>query len=133
MWRPTARAEDGFTLVELLVVMIIIGILTGIAIPVFLGQRQKAVEASMTSDLRATAQLMEVYHQEREEYPSDFASLVAVVGPDGALSQDNTIQVDAATGAADTFCLRVTSPSLDRARSYDSDAGGLLAWNQACS
>ena len=45
------RRSDGFTLVELLVVMLILGVLAGISIPVFLGQQEKAARAAMTSDL----------------------------------------------------------------------------------
>lgn len=45
------RSTDGFTMVELLVVMLIVGVLAGISIPTFLGQREKAAQAAMKSDL----------------------------------------------------------------------------------
>jgi type IV pilus assembly protein PilA len=62
------RSTGGFTLIELLLVVVIIGILAAIAIPKFANSKEKAVVASMKSDLRNLAAAQEAYWTENRVY-----------------------------------------------------------------
>ena len=60
--------RKGFTLIELLIVVVIIGILAAIAIPKFANTKEKAVVASMKSDLRKLVTAQEGYWVEFRTY-----------------------------------------------------------------
>jgi prepilin-type N-terminal cleavage/methylation domain-containing protein len=64
------RRGAGFTLVEVLIVIAIIGILAVIAIPQFITYRSKSIDAQMKSDLRNAAVAVESYYTKRSVYPS---------------------------------------------------------------
>jgi type IV pilus assembly protein PilA len=60
--------RKGFTLIELLIVVVIIGILAAIAIPKFANTKEKAVVASMKSDLRNLVTAQEAFFSDNQDY-----------------------------------------------------------------
>lgn len=62
----------GFTIVELLVAIVIIGILSTITIVSYIGVTQKATEASLKAELVASANKMDIYHAQNGSYPYSF-------------------------------------------------------------
>ena len=121
--------DQGFTLIELLVVIVIVGILAAIAIPIFLNQRQKAVDASIESDLKAAATAQETYYVDEQAYATTREEL----GDDFKLSKGN--EVDTWDVDADGYCIIIKNDAgTGDAYAYSSTKGGLLKGDEAtCS
>lgn len=63
------RGEDGFTLIELVIVVAIVAVLVAIAVPAFESSRRQAYNASAFSDVRQFKQRMEAYWADYDSYP----------------------------------------------------------------
>lgn len=63
--------KSGFTLVEIMVVVAIIGLLAALAVPVFLKIRINSQNSRLASDLRTFATLIDIYIMETGLYPED--------------------------------------------------------------
>ena len=75
--------RKGFTLIELLIVVVIIGILAAIAIPKFANTKQKAIVASMKSDLRNLVTAQEAFFSDN----NDYAGAVILITHDRSLME----------------------------------------------
>ncbi len=69
------KKEKGFTLIELMIVIAIIGILAAIAIPQFTSYRQRGFNAAAQSDLRNAATAQEAYYTDGQTYTQTIADL----------------------------------------------------------
>ena len=132
--RPSCprRAADGFTLVELLVVMVVLGVLAAIAVPAYLGAKREAYEASAKSDVRAITK--EVLALQVD----DGAGALTVTGSAGTwevsrsgtvvatgpLSAANEVSATSFVSADGAFCLSVRNAQID-AEFWTADDGGL--------
>jgi len=68
MLRSKLRSEEGFTLVELLVVMIIIAVLVSIAAVFHYGARERASDATAKANIRTAVPAIEAYHGDFDGY-----------------------------------------------------------------
>ena len=94
-----SRRNEGFTLIELMIVVAIIAILAAIAIPQLSAHRNKAYNKAAVSDLKNAAIAQEAYHADNREYTNDIGNLT--MNPYNLyVSQGVTMIVASATNSA---------------------------------
>src|SRR6185503_10910103 len=100
--------EEGFSLIELLVVVIIIGVLAAIAIPNFLLEQSKAHDVDAKSSARAAMTALEVYASEHDNYDGVDPAALKAIEPALTKLGPSAFTV---SGSGQTYDVDVTSDS----------------------
>jgi type IV pilus assembly protein PilA len=105
--RQRLSRDEGFTLIELLVVIVIIGILLAIAVPSYLGFRDRANNRAAEANVRAGIPAAEAFYSDNGTYVG--LNNPATGNPKGISSYDSGLKATVAgTPTATAYCLTST-------------------------
>ena len=100
-----ANEESGFTLIELLIVLVIIGILLAIAVPSYLGFKDRANQKAAAANVRSAIPSAEAYYSDNGNYTSMDITSGAAPNTAGLKGIDAGLKLTKVTSTATTYTL----------------------------
>jgi len=92
------RVRKAFTLVEILIVVVILGILAAIVVPQFTGATQDAQAGNIQSQIETISNQLELYRARNNTYPDLVADQWGAVGTAGTMIGDGYVKANASGG-----------------------------------
>ena len=112
--RRLAREESGFTLIEMLIVLVILGILLAIAVPSYLGFKDRANRGAAQANVRSAVPAVEAYYADHGNYAFTLNPDNTVAGTTLASLQAidagvklTTVKAVTVTTANDSYCITI--------------------------
>ena len=106
-----AKEESGFTLIELLIVLVIIGILLAIAVPSYLGFKDRASKAAAQANVRSAVPAVEAYYADTGHYTNMTATTGDAPDTGGLAGIDAGVKITVVSAGASTDCISDTQGS----------------------
>jgi len=118
-------ARDGFTLVELLIVIVVIAVLAAIAIPRFVNSGLRSKESALHSDLKLVRNAIALFYADTGAYPYNFDGLSGTVAPSKGLDATGaTVTIRAVDWHGPYLASVPTDPVSNQGLVYSSIASG---------
>ena len=133
--RIKQRIQEGFTLVEILIVVVIVGILAAIAIPTYFNYVEKAYASDAKTQIKNILMNADIYRQEQGSYPDDITDMEnGYLDIKESVKEKWTFEIDlsedGSTGTLSATSTEKMEGGADKTVTFDVETGKFSGYGQ---